>query len=181
MRNRNFKITATMGLLAAHTAASMVSVLSGGNEMDMSMLETVKTAVDIGITPVLLIVLVIFFLSRNKQDTEQMEKIQSESQKTIKEAFETAHGKVEEAAKINKERIEAILEENAKREELLRKAAEEREELIRRDSEKRESILLTNMERMVDSMGEINRSMKSIEASFTIMERRLEKIENRMG
>lgn len=180
VRRQDAKIMATMGLLGLHTAASMVSAISGGNTMDMSTLEVVKTAVDIGITPVLLIVLMIFFLSRSKRDAEQMDRVQQDAQATIKQAFTNAQAKVEESAKASKERVDILLSENARREELIRRAAEEREELIRKDAEKRESILLTNMERMVDSMGEINKSMKSIESSFTIMERRLEKIESKM-
>lgn len=168
-------------MLVVHTAGQIAAVITGGIDMDISTLEAVKTAVDIGITPVLLIVLMYFFLGRSKKDAEQIAKMQDESQRTITDAYKEAQEKIEESARTNKDRIESILAENARREDLIREAAEAREELIRKDSEKRESILMTNMERMVDSMGEINKSMKSMESSFAIIERRLEKIEQRVG
>ena len=51
----------------------------------LTVTEVVKNVVDIGITPVLLIVFIVFFIHRAKDDDTRVKKSNSEAQKAIRE------------------------------------------------------------------------------------------------
>ncbi len=122
----------------------------------LTVTEVVKNVVDIGITPVLLIVFIVFFIHRAKDDDTRVKKSNSEAQKAIRE------------------REDMLLAESARREELIRQEAEKRENLIRKEAEKRESILMANQDRMLNSLDKITDSIAKIEQSLTKMETRHE-------
>jgi uncharacterized protein YydD (DUF2326 family) len=122
-----------------------------------------ESVVNVGITPVLLVVFIIFFLRRAKDDDSR-----------VKAAYEDAQKKIEENNRLVQEREDTLMAESAKREEILRQEAEKRESLIRKEAEKRESILMTNQDRMLDSMDKITESLSKIENSLNKMESRHE-------
>ena len=122
----------------------------------LTVTEVVKNVVDIGITPVLLIEFIVFFIHRAKDDDTRVKKSNSEAQKAIRE------------------REDMLLAESARREELIRQEAEKRENLIRKEAEKRESILMANQDRMLNSLDKITDSIAKIEQSLTKMETRHE-------
>ena len=122
----------------------------------LTVTEVVKNVVDIGITPVLLIVFIVFFIHRAKDDDTRVKKSNSEAQKAIRE------------------REDMLLAESARREELIRQEAEKRENLIRKEAEIRESILMANQDRMLNSLDKITASIAKIEQSLTKMETRHE-------
>ncbi|NBK93037.1 hypothetical protein D5278_13790 [bacterium 1XD21-13] len=122
----------------------------------MTMVELLKNVVDVGITPVLLVVFIVFFIQRTKDDDTRVKKSNSEAQKAIRD------------------REDMLMAESAKREELIRQEAEKRENLIRKEAEKRESILMANQDRMLNSLDKITDSIAKIEQSLSRMESRHE-------
>ncbi|MDD3137707.1 MAG: hypothetical protein PHX08_01880 [Lachnospiraceae bacterium] len=132
--------------------------------------EIIKYAVDVGMTPILLIVFVVFFINKAKDDDEK-----------IKDAYTDAQVQMEKNSKAIREREDMLMAESAKREEIIRSESEKRECLIRREAEKRESILMSNSDRMLDSLGAITNSLQKIENAFSKMEYRLEKIETKIN
>lgn len=158
-----------IGAVVIDVAVSAASaVASVGQELTMS--ELVGNIVDIGITPALLIVFILYFISKSKNDDARVAAAYAESQKKISETNE-----------IISQRERQLTEENARREELIRQEAEKREALIRKESEKREAILMGNMERMVQSMDNITKTMQNIDQSFQSVNARLEKIEDKIN
>lgn len=155
-----------LSVIAADTAVNAAgAVAAAGTEMTAA--ELIKNIVDVGITPVLLIVFILYFIQKSKNDDARVAAAYEESQKKISETND-----------IIAQRERQLLDESARREELIRQEAEKREALIRKESEKRESILMTNMERMVRSMDDITKTMKTIDQSFDKVQKRLEKIED---
>ena len=122
----------------------------------LTVTEVVKSVVDIGVTPVLLIIFIVFFIQRTKDDDFRVKKSNADAQKAIREREDT------------------LLAESARREELIRQEAEKRENLIRKEAEKRESILMANQDRMLNSLDKITDSIAKIEQSLTKMESRHE-------
>lgn len=158
-------------LLAIDTARTvMQGIREAGELMDMTTIDGIKTMIDVGITPALLLVFVWYFLNKSKGDD-----------KKVQDAFTDAQKKIEETNQIIREREDALLANNARREEMIREDAERRENLIRSEAEKRESILLVNMDRMLDNMNSITRAMNKMENSFNKVEQRLENIEQKIG
>ena len=157
-------------ILTAVTISTIINATSAAAaaSADLSFVEGVKTVVDIGITPVLLIVFILYFLNKSKNDDTRVVKAQEDAQKAITETNE-----------VIARREQQLLEESLRREELIRQEAEKREALIRKESEKRESILMGNMERMVQSMETITQSMRNIDQSLAKVQERLEKIEGK--
>ncbi len=134
--------------------------------MGIGMAEVIKYAIDIGITPLLLLVFVYYFI---KQDEKR--------QKSIREEYDKAQGRIEDIEKTAKERENVILAAAQQREALLQGEAAKREELIRREAEKREGILMTNLERITATMGDISRSMQDIQANIGKIDERIERLE----
>lgn len=157
------------------TLNTVLTIMQGFREAGMKMetmttIEGIKTMIDVGITPVLLLVFVWYFLSKSKGDD-----------KKVQEAYEDAQKKIEETNKTIRDREDELLANNASREEMIRQDADRRENLIREQAEKRESILLVNMDRMLDNMNSITRALNKMESSFSKVEQRLENIEQKVG
>ena len=129
----------------------------------MDTIDVIKQIIDVGITPVLLLVFVFYFINKSKTDDKRVE-----------DANQNASSKIDETIK---EHEEVMLAESAKREEMLRQEAERRENMLRKESEKRESILMLNMEKITDSMTSMTKTMDRMESAFSGIEKRLENIE----
>lgn len=132
----------------------------------MDTIDVIKQIIDVGITPVLLLVFVFYFINKSKTDDKRVE-----------DANQNASSKIDETIKASREHEEAMLAESAKREEMLRQEAERRENMLRKESEKRESILMLNMEKITDSMTSMTKTMDRMESAFSGIEKRLENIE----
>lgn len=143
----------------------------------IGMAETIRFITEVGITPVLLILYVRFFISRSKDDDNK-----------VKEAYKTAQDNMERNNEAFREREDYLMAESAKREELIRQEAERREKLIRQEAEKRESILMASQDRMLETLdniaGSLNRmegALTKLEVSFSKSEARLDVIERKLG
>lgn len=132
----------------------------------MDTIDVIKQIIDVGITPVLLLVFVFYFINKSKTDDKRVE-----------DANQNASSKIDETIKASREHEEVMLAESAKREEMLRQEAERRENMLRKESEKRESILMLNMEKITDSMTSMTKTMDRMESAFSGIEKRLENIE----
>ncbi|MDD3415500.1 MAG: hypothetical protein PHY47_16070 [Lachnospiraceae bacterium] len=151
-------------LIAVEIGKELIKYSYGGYSMDgLTVAEVLKNIVDIGITPVLLVIFIVFFIRRANDDDARVKKAYSDAQK-----------KIEDCNKEVKDRENTLMSENAKREEILRQESEKRENLIRREAEKREGILMANQDRMLNSMDQITSSLSKIEISLNKMESRHE-------
>lgn len=159
-------ITVILGICTMYNAVTA----AGAAAPEMTVTELAKNIVDIGITPVLLLAFVVYFIRKSRDDDRR-----------VNAAYEEAQKKIAETNDVISQRERQLTEENARMVELIRTEAERRESLIRKESEKRESILMGNMERMVQSMEEITRSMRNIDQSFAKINERLEKIEGKVN
>lgn len=163
-------ITGTTLYRAAMAAASV----SLGEEMTFG--EIMRSVVDIGITPVLLVVFIIYFIYKSKNDVRVNKANEMLLQREQQLADEAA--KREKLIRQESEKqLQLIMEERARREQQLLEDGNRREEMIRRESEKRESILMGNMERMIQNMDRITETMRNIDLSMTKTNERMEKIE----
>ena len=157
-------------LITAAIAISTILNITEGIRMDAGTAEVLKQLIDIGVTPVLLLVFVYYFINKSKGDD-----------KRVNAAFQDAQKKIEEITKSAREHEDLVLSENAKREEMLRSEAEKRESMLRKEAEKRESLLMLNMEKITESMDSITRTLDKMEGTYSAIESRLEKIENKIG
>ena len=157
-------------MITAVTMLSTALKITGVGMMDAGTLGTLKEIIDIGITPVLLIVFVCYFISKSKGDDKRVNTAYKETQEKIEEM--TASARMHE---------DAMAAENARREEMLRTEAEKRETMLRKEAEKRESMLMLNMEKITVSMDSITRTLDRMENSFSGIESRLEKREYKIG
>lgn len=130
---------------------------------------------------VMLAILTRYILQKAKNDDRRVSEAQQAAISTTKAVYDDAQEKIEAVNRASREREDILLNSSMAREEMLRKESEKREELIRKESEKRESILLLNMDRITASMGDITRALDEIKKSFSGIDRRLEKIEERVG
>ena len=163
MNSAAFSITAVTMLTA-------VLNMTGVGMMDAGTLETLKQVIDVGITPVLLLVFVYYFINKSRGDD-----------KRVNTAYKETQEKIEEMAASARIHEDAMAAENARREEMLRTEAGKRETMLRKEAEKRESMLMLNMERITTSMDSITRTLDRMENSFSGIESRLEKIEYKIG
>lgn len=164
------RMNAAAVAVTAITMLSTVLNMTGGNVMEAGTLETLKQVIDVGITPVLLLVFVYYFINKSRGDDRR-----------VNEAFQEAQTRIEEMAAGAREHEDAMAAENAKREEMLRSEAEKRETMLRKEAEKRESMLMLNLEKITVSMDSITRTLDRMENSFSGIESRLEKIEYKIG
>lgn len=134
-----------------------------------------------GVAIVMLIIFVGYVLQKAKSDDKRVADTQESAMKSVTAAYKDAQGKIEEANRAIREREDILIRNSMEREEILREDSEKREELIRKESEKRESILMLNMERITDSLGSITKALNDIQRSFSGVDRRLERIEERVG
>lgn len=171
MNDRN---TRKMNIVAVMiTIVVMLSTMLNMTEVyivDAGTLEILKEIIDIGITPVLLIIFVGYFINKSKGDD-----------KRINTAYKEAQEKIEEMTSSARKHEDMIAVENAKREEMLRSEAEKRENMLRKEAEKRESMLMLNMEKISSSMDSITRTLDKMENSFAGIQNRLEKIEYKIS
>lgn len=175
-----YGISATLAGLSAVNAVVKIAdstAVNGGNRMDISFTEIVKNAIEMGLVPVLLILFVMFFIRRAKDDDSK-----------VKQAYESAQKNIEENNKILREREDYLLAESAKREEIIRQEGERREKIIRHEAEKRESILMASQDRMMGNLDTIANSLSKMEGAFgkfevafSNMEYRLNKIEGKVS
>lgn len=164
MEKRHKAEMISITLVAAEVGSSLAKYSDGGYNMDgLTIAEVLKNIVDIGITPVLLVIFIVFFIRRANDDDAR-----------VKQAYSDAQKKIEDCNREVKERENTLMAENAKREEILRSESEKRENLIRKEAEKRESILMANQDRMLNSMDAITQSLSKIEISLNKMESRHE-------
>lgn len=171
MSDRNAKgLNAAAAMITAATMLSTVLNITGVDRMDAGTLETLKEIIDIGITPVLLIVFVCYFINKSKGDD-----------KRVNAAYKEAQEKIEEMAASARKHEDMVTAENARREEMLRSEAEKRESMLRKEAEKRESMLMLNMEKITSSMDSITRTLDRMESSFSALDSRLEKIEYKIS
>ena len=93
------------------TAVTMLSAalnMTGVSMMDAGTLETLKQVIDVGITPVLLLVFVYYFINKSKGDDKRVNAAYRETQEKIE--------KMTSSARMHED---AMAAENARREEML--------------------------------------------------------------
>lgn len=134
-----------------------------------------------GVAVVMLVIFVGYVLQKAKNDDKRVADAQKSALESVTSAYNEAQGKIEEANRAIREREDILIRNSMEREEILREDSKKREELIRKESEKRESILMLNMERITDSLDSITKALNDIQGSFSGVDRRLEKIEERVG
>lgn len=158
----------------------------------MTVAEAVKMVADIGMTAALLILFVVHFLRKDKDSDKKVAQAHEESQQKVTAAYEECQQKIAETYRDAQEKIEAanrtireredmLIRTSAEREEMLRQESRKREEMLRQESEKRESILILNMDRIAENMKEITQSLNTIREGFSSMDKRLERIEGKVG
>lgn len=147
----------------------------------MEIAETINLISNVGVTVVMLVIFVGYVLRKAKDDDKRVSEAQQAAIDATTAAYNDAQEKIEEANRAIREREDILLSSSMEREEILRKESEKREELIRRESEKRESILMLNMEKITANLKDITKAMNEIKDSFSGIDRRLEKIEERVG
>lgn len=130
---------------------------------------------------VMLALLMGYVLQKAKTDDKRVNEAQQAAIDTTKAVYNDAQEKIEEANRAIREREDILLNTSMEREEILREESRKREEMIRKESEKRESILMLNMDRIAENMKSITEALNKIESSFSGIDRRLEKIEERIG
>ncbi len=130
---------------------------------------------------VVLALLLSYILQKAKTDDKRVNEAQQAAIDTTKAVYDDAQKKIEEANQAIREREDILLASSMEREEILREESRKREELIRQESGKRESILMLNMERITANLKDITKAMNEIKDSFSGIDRRLEKIEERVG
>lgn len=123
-----------------------------------------------GFIAILLIMFVVYFIKRSRNDDNR-----------VKEAYETSQKNMEEQNKAVREREDYLLAESAKREEIIRTEAERREKLIRAEAEKRESILMASQDRMLETLDNIAASLNQVERSMTKLDQRMDAMERKLG
>lgn len=134
--------------------------------VDMGTAEMIKFIIDIGITPVLLVVFVRYFI---RQDERR--------QQSVREEYDGAQKRIADIEKAAKDRENVMLAASQQREALIQSEAAKRENLIRREAEKREGILMTNLERITETMGDISRSMQDIQMNIGKIDERIDRLE----
>ena len=147
----------------------------------MGAAETINLIGNFGVAVVMLVIFVGYVLQKAKNDDKRVSDAQQAAIEATTSAYTDAQEKIEEANRAIREREDILLNSSMEREEILREESRKREELIRKESEKRESILMLNMERITASMGDITKALNEIKESFSGIDRRLEKIEERVG
>jgi len=126
----------------------------------MELTSFISTALEIGMTPALLLMFAWYFLKRDKCRDKQ-----------IADLIETF-----------KEREKIVLAEGTRREELMRQESERREKIILDSAERRESNLMKTIDGFSGSIEKISDTMDEIKKAFLQMEFRLRTVEeNRKG
>lgn len=143
--------------------------------------EIAKLVIALGVTATLLILFVMHFLRKDKDSDKKVTAAYEDCRRQIEATYRDAQEKIEAANRTIREREDMLIAQNAQREELLRQEAQRREELLRKESEKRESILMLNMDRISERMENMTKSLDVIKNGFAGVDRRLDKIEKKVG
>lgn len=158
----------------------------------MTVAEVVKMVADFGVTAALLVMFAVHYLRKDKDSDRKVSQAHEECQvkitaayeecqKKVAETYQDAQEKIEAANRMIREREDMLIKSSTEREEMLRAEAQKREEILRKESEKRESILMLNMDRITENLGTITKSLDVIKEGFTAMDRRMERIERKVG
>lgn len=138
--------------------------------MDVTLAEILSFVVSNGITPVLLVLFVWYFINRDKTRDTQLNK-------QIEDSKQEAASRAEEARK----REDTLMADCIRREELLKAESEKREKLIKEEAEKRENHLMINMDKMAASMEKTSKAMQEINMSINSMQENIMRIESKIG
>ena len=128
--------------------------------------------IEIGITPALLIVFVLYFLKREGRREEQQEDQLVKRDERWQKELETSNASF-------KELVNVLLAEGTRREEIMRSEAEKREKIMRQEAEKREAALMRTVDGFSQSTEKICETMDEMKKAFIQMEVRLKNIENK--
>lgn len=136
---------------------------------DLTLAQVFEAVISNGITPVLLILFVWYFINRDKTRDEQLNKqIEDSKQEAAKRADES------------RKREDTLMADCMRREELLKQESEKREKLLKQESEKRENHLMINLDKMSASMEKTAKAMQDINLSLNLMQEKITRIENNM-
>lgn len=149
--------------------------------LEMTAVEAIKLIGDFGVTLVMLVIFVCYVLQKAKNDDKRVAEAQEAAMEAATTAYNDAQAKIEEANQAIREREDILIKNSMEREEILREESKKREELIRKESEKRESILMLNLEKITQSMSSMTEALNDIKKSFSGIDRRLEKMEQKVG
>lgn len=125
---------------------------------------------NIGITAVLLLIFVFFFIWKCRDDAKKQDAERQEYQENMEKMNERLS-----------ERENMLIAQSEKREEMLKADADRREKLLCEESAKRESILMVNMERIADSMDNITKTLGKMEGRLDRIEQKMERGERNAG
>ncbi len=140
----------------------------------------VKSAMEIGLQPSLLILFVWYFMKRDKEREESLVEEKVNQREAFKKQQETVDAQLESYKANAREKEALLMSENAKREELIRKESEKRETLLRQEAEKRENALIGQLDAMSGTMKEISQSMDGINRSMDGINKTVEGVMNRI-
>lgn len=144
----------------------------------------VGTLVDIvsnyGIPSVLLLVFVIYFMSKDKQREKDMRQMIEDTAKKDAEQKAAYEKSIADIRNSNQEIRNNMKEDSKKRENILKEEAMKRENLLREESNKREQALMFNMEKQGESLKEVSSTMSKIENAVSIVLTRIEKLEEKI-
>ena len=86
MEKRHKAEMISITLVAAEVGSSLAKYSNGGYNMDgLTIAEVLKNIVDIGITPVLLVIFIVFFIRRANDDDARVKQAYSDAQKKIED------------------------------------------------------------------------------------------------
>lgn len=87
MEKRHKAEMISITLVAAEVGSSLAKYSNGGYNMDgLTIAEVLKNIVDIGITPVLLVIFIVFFIRRANDDDARVKQAYSDAQKKLRTA-----------------------------------------------------------------------------------------------
>ena len=130
----------------------------------------VTAADNIGIIAALLLIFVLFFIWKSKDDAKKQDAERVKYQENLEKMNERLS-----------ERENMLIAQSEKREDMLRSDADRREKILRVESAKRESILMANMERQTASLDGIMKTLGKMEGRLERIEQRMERREGNAG
>ena len=118
----------------------------------------ISMIVEMGLTPGLLVIFIIFFFKQDKRRDEQYDK--------IRENF--------------KSQMDGILAESIRREEKMRIESEKREQIMRQESERREVMITRSIDGLNNTMAKMSDCMSDMKEAFIQMDMRLQNVESKV-
>lgn len=137
-------------------------------------------AAEYGVTLVLLLLFVWYFLKRDKERETGLVEEKVKLRDEFRKQKEDIDRELESHKKSARDKEALLLSENAKREELIRRESEKREQIIREEAIRREEALMNQLDKMNGIMKEISASMDGINQSMDRMNRNLDRLSRRM-